>query len=158
MKDGQFAEIGKKIPYRVPDGFFDTITAQTLARIKTSKKQRRKKVILWATLSLAASFALLIMLQIPVSSENDVTETIGNMANLSGNTDGDGVSLPAMTTDTPAEKNNQLKDIATGEMKEDVPGESKPLAELLSSLSDEELLQLAARFKNDLLIETTNEY
>ena len=97
-------------------------------------------------------------LLIPVSSEKDVMETIRDRASLSEKADGKGVNLPAMTTDIPAEKNNQLKDIATGEMKEDVPDESKPLAELLSTLSDEELLQLAARFTNDLLIETTNEY
>ncbi len=156
MNEEQFHEIGKKIPYRIPDGFFDTITAQTLARIKTRKKVRRKKVILWSTLSLAASFALLMMLLIPVSSEKDAMETIGDRASISEKTDGKGLNLPAMTTDIPAEKNDQLKDIATGEMKEALPDESKHLAELLSILPDEELLQLAARYTNDLLIETTN--
>ena len=40
-KDFDFSEIGKRTPYRTPEGFFETVQANILKRADEEKKRRR---------------------------------------------------------------------------------------------------------------------
>ena len=55
-KEFDFKNIGKQMPYRTPDGFFDRMQTQVSARIKVEnrKKQPRMKLVIAATLAAAA--------------------------------------------------------------------------------------------------------
>lgn len=56
-KDFDFQNIGKQMPYRIPDGFFDKMQEQVMERVQKEekhKKPHRVKLILWATLAAAA--------------------------------------------------------------------------------------------------------
>lgn len=56
-KEFDFKNIGKQMPYRTPDGFFDRMQEQVSARTKVEKhkKQLRMRLVIAATLA-AASF------------------------------------------------------------------------------------------------------
>jgi hypothetical protein len=58
--DSEFKEIGKKMPYSVPDGYFDGITETTLDKIRQREKIRRKKILIWRSMAIAASLTALI--------------------------------------------------------------------------------------------------
>lgn len=55
-KDFDFKNIGKQMPYRTPDGFFDRMQEQVLARagVERRKKQHRIKLIVAVALTAAA--------------------------------------------------------------------------------------------------------
>ena len=36
----QFETIGKQLPYNVPEGFFESITAKTLLKVQSRKKHK----------------------------------------------------------------------------------------------------------------------
>ena len=55
-KEFDFKNIGKQMPYRTPDGFFDRMQEQVSARTKVEKhkKQLRMRLVIAATLAAAA--------------------------------------------------------------------------------------------------------
>ena len=52
-KEFDFKNIGKQMPYRTPDGFFDRMQEQVSARTKVEKhkKQLRMRLVIAATLA-----------------------------------------------------------------------------------------------------------
>ena len=60
--DNEFQEIGKRIPYEVPEDFFEKITEKTLQQAKLRDQKHRKNRILWQTMSVAASLAAALLL------------------------------------------------------------------------------------------------
>jgi hypothetical protein len=56
----EFKEIGKKLPYQVPQDFFDTITEKTLNRAKSRSHNRNiKHLLIWTS---AAASVIVILL------------------------------------------------------------------------------------------------
>jgi hypothetical protein len=56
----EFMEIGKKVPYQVPQDFFDTITEKTLKRAKLrSRNKNIKHLLIWTS---AAASVIVILL------------------------------------------------------------------------------------------------
>ncbi len=56
-KDFDFNEVGKQMPYRTPEGFFERIQEETLAKVEAEKRRKkiyRFKVGITAVLSAAA--------------------------------------------------------------------------------------------------------
>lgn len=55
-KDFDFKNVGKQMPYRTPDGFFEKVQEEVLERAQCGKrkKQHRMKLIISATLAAAA--------------------------------------------------------------------------------------------------------
>ena len=56
-----FQNVGKNMPYKVPDGFFDRITEMTLEKAHIQENQRRKKHMLWRSLAVAASLITVVL-------------------------------------------------------------------------------------------------
>lgn len=55
-------KMGKTMPYTIPDGFFDAMEERLMKEVATKeKKPILRKVVLWASIVVAASFALLLV-------------------------------------------------------------------------------------------------
>lgn len=61
-EDNEFQKIGKNIPYKAPDGFFELVSEKTLLKAKQREKNRKKILVLWRTLAVAASLAAVVWL------------------------------------------------------------------------------------------------
>ena len=62
--ENDLEKMGKKMPYNVPDGFFDTIEERLMQEVPTKKKNASlPRVVLWTSLAVAASLALLLVLR-----------------------------------------------------------------------------------------------
>jgi len=147
-EDSEFQEIGKNTPYKVPDGFFEKISEKTLRKAKQREQNSRKILIVLRTFAVAASLAAIALLayfmtgtekpeikQLVQSKQTEVIDTIRLTEVIS-------------------------KKITITEIKKEAPvkttiKETKPeeITDVLSELSDDELLQLAAMYKSDLFID-----
>jgi len=147
-EDTEFQEIGKNTPYKVPDGFFEKISEKTLRKAKQREQNSRKILIKLRTFAVAASLAAIALLayfmtgtekpeikQLVQSKQTEVIDTIRLTEVIS-------------------------KKITITEIKKEAPvkttiKETKPeeITDVLSELSDDELLQLAAMYKSDLFID-----
>lgn len=79
-KDFDFNEVGKRMPFRTPEGFFEKMQAETMARIKAEKRRKklyRLKIGITAVLSAAAIWCG-VMFFFPTQSSDPVQQGIGN--------------------------------------------------------------------------------
>lgn len=163
--ESEFQEIGKKMPYSVPDGFFDRITEKTLEEARSRAKISSKTLVLWRTMAVAASIATLFtvgyllftpspekqteqaFLEEPVIIQPEVHEP-----------------EPEVTSDLQPEKKNNSQKTVDAETK-NLSDQSEEINEagiyeaeinaVLSSLTNDELLQLATMYNTDIFLEET---
>lgn len=79
-KDFDFNEVGKRMPFRTPEGFFEKMQAETMVRIKAEKRRKklyRLKIGITAVLSAAAIWCG-VMFFFPTQSTDPVQQEIGN--------------------------------------------------------------------------------
>ena len=79
-KDFDFNEVGKRMPFRTPEGFFEKMQAETMVRIKAEKRRKklyRLKIGITAVLSAAAIWCG-VMFFFPTQSSAPVQQGIGN--------------------------------------------------------------------------------
>lgn len=80
MEDYNFARIGKQMPYRVPDGFFDSFEERILDEVRRNPRQGRHSTLelICRSIAGAAAIALLIIAFHPVLPEekSDFSEII----------------------------------------------------------------------------------
>lgn len=151
-EDIEFQEFGKKLPYKVPDDFFEKLPGKTLLEARKREQRSRRKIIALRTIAVAASLVAVAFLGYlkfgPEKPEPVQTaEVVTTPSHLQ----------PLQNVDT------TLKSPVIAEQKTDVaaPAEkAKPdenLSDVLADLSDDELLQLAAMYKSDTFLnESTN--
>lgn len=80
-KTFDFEQVGKRMPYNVPDGFFDKLEENVMEELKgkgseVSEHSNRKKglrIALYSALAVAAAVALFFAIQplLPISSTDD---------------------------------------------------------------------------------------
>jgi len=148
MKDIEFQEIGKRTPYHAPNGFFEQISEKTLQQAKLREQSHRKKLILWRTMAVAASLAAIVF--------------IGYLTFQPEHPDNKLIVQKNQAQIEPAEepKSEKLKEPAVAISKENPVTPTTPevknpenMTEVLTDLTDEELMQLAAVYKADPFIE-----
>ena len=79
-KDFDFNEVGKRMPFRTPEGFFEKMQTETMVRIKAEKRRKklyRLKIGITAVLSAAAIWCG-VMFFFPTQSSDHVQQGIGN--------------------------------------------------------------------------------
>ena len=79
-KDFDFNEVGKRMPFRTPEGYFEKMQAETMVRIKAEKRRKklyRLKIGITAVLSAAAIWCG-VMFFFPTQSSDPVQQGIGN--------------------------------------------------------------------------------
>ena len=146
----EFRDFGKKLPYQEPAGFFDKLSERTLQEAKRREQNRRKTVVLWRTMAVAASLSALAFLgYFMFEPEKPVNNQI---------------VLEQQPVENPQLKNQMtIKQPEIAAIKkaisEKVPekivakeNDSEEITDVLADLSDEELLQLAAMYKADPFI------
>lgn len=146
----EFRDFGKKLPYREPTGFFEQLSEKTLQQAKLREQTRRKTIILWRTIAAAASLSALALLgYYRFEPEKPVINPIAN---------------ERQSVDKQLNQNLEVqKQPEVAEMKKIVPevvpeniigegNDTEEITDVLTDLSDEELLQLAAMYKADVFI------
>ena len=72
-----FEQVGKRMPYTVPDGFFDKLEADVMQNVKTEPQPKSRKkafrIVLRTALAVAAAIALFFVVQqlLPKSNVDD---------------------------------------------------------------------------------------
>lgn len=153
--DSEFKEIGKKMPYSVPDGYFDGITETTLDKIRHRDKIRRKKILIWRSMAIAASLTALITTAYLLINFLQPEKTRQAAQNII------------------AKPQTEIQNEVSGQVKESLPGEGYDddkqieiktvngtmeevgIADLLTSITGEELLELAAMLNSDMFMNET---
>lgn len=77
-----FGKVGKRMPYSTPEGFFKEMEANILEQVKNDKIQPKKrslrKVIWTAAIAVAASVAVLLVLNIDFSASSSQPSQVNN--------------------------------------------------------------------------------
>lgn len=64
-KDFDFKQVGKRMPYEVPEGFFDEMEQNVMAEVKTdiakAQKSRWRRRLAWGTIAGAAAAVALLL-------------------------------------------------------------------------------------------------
>ena len=154
--DSEFQEVGKKMPYSVPDGFFDRITEKALDEARLREKVRRKHVLIWRSMAIAASLTaliaigyLLINLLTPGKTEQAAQNITSGLQEEVKNEEFREVinSMPVKngydSTITESKTDNGAMD-------------EEGINDVLNSLTNEELMELAAILKSDMFVEETD--
>jgi hypothetical protein len=152
----EFQEIGKKMPYSVPEGFFETITEATLenARRRKSSIGKRRLLVQW----LAAAALLCGVLYMGIRWLN--APEMGTSQEMAGvpleipAPEKIIKSLPEITdlVDSVEVQNSLaiMPEVGNAE-------NAESMEELLASIPDEELLEWGAILHNDPFFEETEE-
>jgi hypothetical protein len=85
-KEFDFNEVGKRMPFRTPDGFFERMQAETLKRVaeeKRKKKLYRLKVGVSVALAMAAMICGFLFLPVSQPEKTEQATTVDWMAQLS---------------------------------------------------------------------------
>jgi hypothetical protein len=144
----EFPEIGKKIPYREPVDFFEGLSEKTLQQAKLREQKRRRSLVLWRTLAVAASISALVLLgyfmyepelvkshQI-VQEKQPVERPLVKEPEV--------VKQPEIGTEIKKEVTEKVSEKTVPE-----GNDAEEISDVLADLSDEELQQLAAMYKAD---------
>lgn len=174
MEDNfDFDKVGKRMPYKVPQDFFDKITENTLAEAERRTAVKKKPdVFFWRALSVAASLAILLTIGYFVYTGNSAADkpiaatepkaTQSIPADEPDEVMQPKVQLPADTQTAPADFNQHDKPAlatapesagkAKGKANQQKAEAAAPetLDDVLESMSDEELMLLAAVAETDL--------
>jgi hypothetical protein len=147
-EDTEFQEIGREIPYKVPEGFFEKISEKTLLLAKQRERKSRKIVIALRTFAVAASFLVLALLSyFMIEKEKPIiTSTVGQKQ-----TEVKATIRPPEVTDKQIAITGTKKIAPEKTVKKEIFPEE--FTDVLSELSDDELLQLASVYKSDPFIE-----
>lgn len=147
-----FEKIGKEVPYKVPDGFFEQNPERTLQKARQRTQDRRKRLILWRSVALTAAAVVLLLLYLPHHQPKPKT---GSVAQKTAVPEQPSVRMPEQTLTRTApitvSKKPALKE-DTGKMNS---GEN--IEDVLNDLSDEELLDLEAMNSTDPYIDALSQ-
>jgi len=147
-EDTEFQETGKKTPFKVPTGFFEHISEKTLLKAKQREQNSRKMLIVLRTFAVAASFSAIALLGyfITETEKPEIKQEVQNKQTEIKDT-----IQPTKVID---------KQITIAEIKKVAPAKAiikethpEEVTDVLSEMSDDELLQLAAIYKSDPFIE-----
>jgi hypothetical protein len=146
----EFRDFGKKLPYQEPTGFFDQLSEKTLNQAKLREQHRRKAVVLWRTVAVAASLSALALLgYFMFEPERPVNNPIVQ--------EKQSVELQIVPKQEIPEQPEvaEIKKAAPEKVSEKIVAKennTEEIADILADLSDEELSQLAAMYKADPFI------
>jgi hypothetical protein len=146
----EFRDFGKKMPYHEPAGFFEQLSEKTLQRAKRRELSRKKRLVLWRTIALAASVSALALLgyylfepEKPVKNpivleQQPVEQSPVNNQEI--------VRTPEVLEITESVSEKAPDKIVVEE------NNAEEIGDVLVDLTDEELMQLAALYQADLFI------
>lgn len=148
-----FQQIGKEIPFEVPTGFFEAIAEKTLKKAITRehihKKNNKRRLIFLVAASVALLFYLgfhFIQNSAPIQVPNLIVER----------TKPTNQSATKLSRETPNPKSivelNKVIPEKINEKELTTQEKTEVLRDILSDLSDDDLQQIATRYKTDAFI------
>jgi hypothetical protein len=145
----EFKGIGKELPYKAPDNFFESAALKTLQEAKRRERESRKTTYLWRSAAVAASIAAIglvgyFMLNTDTKTETQVVIQESKPANQPNPVT---VAVQPKADTLPVKESVKPKKVTQPAVVTEEPREN--LDELLADLTDEELLQMAAMIKSD---------
>jgi hypothetical protein len=152
----EFKDIGKKMPYSVPDGFFDSITGVTLEKARRRERADRKKRVFFQWLAAAAVLTGIALAGVRLLGTQEVAspEIAGTPLEIPAQ---EGIIKPGSGSLTNHEGSSVLEKPASPKSMEFVKStdNEESVDELLASIPDEELLKWALLVDNDPFSEET---
>lgn len=147
MQDNEeFQQIGKEIPYKVPPGFFESFAEKTLKEAIVREQIHKRNNIIRLFLSVAASIALLFYLGLHLRQDSDLIQSPNLIA--------EGTKPTNQSVTKTSGETIKHKDF--NELKKEIPmtiqEKTEVLRDILSDLSDDDLDQIAIRYKTDTFI------
>ncbi|MEI6139247.1 MAG: hypothetical protein WCP85_08280 [Mariniphaga sp.] len=142
-----FEEIGQKTTYKVPDGFFERVSSDTLIKAQQREQKRKTNRVIWRTMAVAASLLALLFFSYyrpePVISDTNLVSFDGqSKLNLKVNPS-ESISNPILVAEsTGMVIHKKLK----------MESSVAELSTVLAEMTDEDLQQLATMYKNDLFL------
>ena len=165
MEDNfDFDKVGKRMPYKVPPAFFDKITETTLAEAERRSGFAKKQVSIkwWPAMAVAACLALLLAIGYALytgRSVNDSRMAVSEQEKAEQTlTPDEKLEAPAPTEEQPTLAQVEVKTQPEKKVAEEKPkptispktGKAESLEDVLASLTDDELMLLAAVAETDL--------
>jgi len=146
----EFRDFGKKLPYQEPAGFFEQFSEKTLDQAKQREQSRRKSLVLWRTVAVAASLSALAFLGY-FMFEPEMPEIHQIVQEKQQ------VEQPQITNQEIIKQPEvlEIKQAAPEKISEKSIAEensTEEIGDVLADLTDEELMQLAAMYQADLFI------
>ncbi len=142
-----FEGIGQKTTYKVPDGFFERISSETLMRAKQREQKRKANRVIWRTIAVAASLVAMVYFtyfrseplksdqnQIVLDDQSKAKETVNPSETIPKSI------LVAESTNIAIHHKVRIENPVV------------ELSTVLSEMTDEDLQQLATMYKNDLFL------
>jgi hypothetical protein len=154
--DIEFQQIGKEVPYKTPDDFFESITENTLQKAILREQMHRKNNFRRVVFSVAASIAILLFLGYHLMTYRE-DQSVSNLLSQDTHPATQNIiQKKSVLTDQIAamETIKTLSSKPTAKIvSESLPTEG--LNDVLSEMTDEELQQMAAMYKTDPFHEET---
>lgn len=143
------------MPYSVPDGFFDRITEKTLDEIRLREKARRKYVLIWRSMAIAASLTALVAAGYLLLNLSPLGKTGQTAQKITPglHEEAENGKFSEVISTIPAKKNDDNNKTESEAINGSMNDEG--ISDVLTSLTNEELLELAAMLKSDMFIEET---
>ncbi len=154
-EESQFLRVGKQLPYRVPEGFFDGMPERTLQKAKVRIERRKRKVLFTTGFVVFAAAAVILAFVFLLPNPTATLE--------------DRLVTKVKPMETPTEvagkfflPNSEMESNKVASVKKFVvASDEENLDDILKSLSEEDLSELLAEYKADdleevLSTETTN--
>ncbi|MDP3913099.1 MAG: hypothetical protein Q8R96_05105 [Bacteroidota bacterium] len=143
-ENNEFQEIGKNTSYKVPAGFFEQVSEKTLLKAKQREFRRRKKLVLWRTVAVAASLAAVFFIGY-FTPDRDIKQKSNPIVMDNQLAERPIIQNPEIIKQTTVPE--QMPDRTIAE-----ESNSEEIDDILADLSDDELLQLAAMFTTDPIV------
>jgi hypothetical protein len=151
--DNEFQQIGKEIPYKAPDDFFETISQKTLLKAKQSDQDFKRINKIRRFFLVAASLVAMLLIGlfifqisnnkpgskvVIIEKQPDGLPSIQELTEIAKE-----LSVPAIYETLPIKKPvNHFVETA----------KSEGISDILTELTDEELMQMLAMYKSDPFI------
>ena len=154
--DSEFQEVGKKMPYSVPDGFFDRITEKTLDEALRREKIRRKHILIWRTMAIAAFLTALIAIGYLLINFLPPGKTEQTAQNMTSGLQEEVKNEEFREVINSMPVKNDYDSTITESKTVNGAIDEEEINDVLNSLTNEELMELAVILKSDMFIEETD--
>lgn len=156
-EEREFEQYGKRLPYRVPEGFFEDISGKTLQLAKSRGKKAKILRLTWFAVGVAASVTLLIIFTTyqDEPAKNSVSAQLAQELPPK-------ISPKQLEIVEPAIKSTKTNPLSGESVKSTKSAAgaintNEPITTVLTELSDEELRQIASIYNNDTFLRESME-
>ena len=140
-----FEEIGQKTTYKVPDGFFARVSSDTLIKARQREQFRKTNRLIWRTIVVAASLVTILYFSY---FRSEPLKSGLNQIILGDHSEANQMDNPPETISNSILVAESTNLVLHKRLRIETP--TVELNTVLSEMTDEELQQMAAMYKNDI--------